>query len=121
MAGALQVSTFSGASSTHEHPLKFGKMNAVVMPFTFICVEIFLTFFVKMNKLARINNTHSTTDHGANHRSKLVTEFQMLMLFIWWTPQEISKISTTCNALEDGIRIANDICVDESCICLGST
>ena len=76
---------------------------------------------VKTNKLDGIDNIHSTTDHGTNHRSKLVIEFKMLMLFIWWTPQEISKISTTCNALEDDIRIADDICIDESCVCLSST
>ncbi len=97
--------------------------NAVVMSFTFICVETVITFFVKFNKLAGINITHSTTDDGTNYRSKLVIEFEMSMLFIWWTPQEVSKflqISTTCNALEDGIRIADDICVDESCVCFGS-
>jgi hypothetical protein len=94
------------------------------MPFTFICVEIFITFFVKINKLAGINITHSTTEDGTNHRFKLVIEFEMSMLFIWWTPQEVSKviqICTTCNALKDGIRIADDICIDESCVCSGST
>ncbi len=97
--------------------------NAVVMPFIFICVEIFITFFVKINNLAGINITHSTTEDGTNHRFKLVLEFKMSMLFIWWTLQEVSiiiQIRTTCNALEDGIRIADDICVDESCVCSGS-
>ncbi len=76
---------------------------------------------VKTNKLDGIDNIHSTTDHGTNHRSKLVIEFKMLMLFIWWTSQEISKISTTCSEFEDGIRIADDVSVDESFVSLGST
>jgi hypothetical protein len=75
---------------------------------------------VKIYKLDRIDNSCLTTDHGTNHRCKLLIEFEMLMLFIWWTPQEISKMNTTSNALEDGIRIAGDVSVDESCICIGS-
>jgi hypothetical protein len=45
---------------------------------------------------------------------------EMFMLFIWWTPQEISKITTTCNALDDGIRIADEATVAESCMCIYS-
>ncbi len=95
-------------------------LNEVAMPFTFICVEIVITFFVKINKLVRINIIHPTTKDGTNHRFKLVIEFEMLMLFSWWTLQEvvtITQICTTCNALEDGIQIADDICIDESCLC----
>jgi hypothetical protein len=94
MAGALQVSTLSGMSSTHVHPLKFGKMhswsvkntfkdillNEVAMPFTFICVEIIITFFVKINKLVGINTIHPTTKDRTNHRFKLVIDFEMSML-----------------------------------------
>ena len=104
------------------HPLKFGKMNSwlvkntfkdiytllieVAMPFTFICSDIGITFFVKTNKLAGINIIHPITEDGTNHRFKLVIEFEMLMLFTWLTPQEVvtkTQIRTTCNALEDGI------------------
>jgi hypothetical protein len=76
------------------------------MPFTFICFEIIITFFVKINKLAGINIIHPITKGGTNHRFKLVIAFEMLMLFTWLTPQEvvtITQIRTTCNALEDGI------------------
>jgi hypothetical protein len=102
----------------------YSLFNAVVMPFTFICVEIFITFFVKINKLAGINITHSTAEDGTNHRPKFVIEFEMSMLFIWWIQQEVNKIihiNTTGNALEDGSRIADDICIDESCVCSVST
>ncbi len=36
--------------------------------------------------------------------------------FIWWSLQEIRHMNTTCNALEDGIWIANHITVFESCM-----
>jgi hypothetical protein len=81
-------------------------LNKVAMPFTFICVEIVITFFVKTNKLAGINIIHPITKDGTNHRFKLVIEFEMLMHFTWLTPQEVVTIThmrTTCNALEDGI------------------
>jgi hypothetical protein len=42
MAGALQVSTISGASSTHVRSLKFGKMNSWL-----VNVEEKLTFVHK--------------------------------------------------------------------------
>ncbi len=42
------------------------------------------------------------------------------MLFIWWTLQEISKITTTCNALDDGITIADEATFLESWMCIYS-
>ncbi len=81
-------------------------LNEVAMPFIFICGEIVVMFFAKINKLAGINIIHPITKDGTNHRFKLIIEFEMLMLFTWLTPQEvitITQICTTCNALEDGI------------------
>ena len=46
--------------------------------------------------------------------------WEVFMLFIWWTLQEISKITTTCNALDDGIRIADEATFLESCMCIYS-
>ena len=89
----------------------------VVMVFTFVLFKIFVTP-VKSIQLFKIDNIISTTDQGINHRCKLKIELEMFMLFIWWTQQEISNITTTtCNALDDGIRIAHEATVAESCMC----
>ena len=74
---------------------------------------------VKSIQLIKICNIISTTDHGTNHRCKLKIELETLMLFIWWTLQEISTLTTTCNALDNGIRIAHEATVAESFICVG--
>ncbi len=84
----------------------YSLLNEVAMPFTFICGEIVVMFFVKINKLAGINIIHPITEDGTNHRFKFIIEFEMLMLFTWLTPQEVATIiqtRTTCKALEDGI------------------
>jgi hypothetical protein len=90
----------------------YSLLNENAIPFTFICVEIVITFFVKINKLVGINIIHPITKDETNHRFKLVIVLEMLMLFTWLTPQEvvtITQICTTCNALEDGMGIADDI------------
>jgi hypothetical protein len=87
------------------------------MIFTFVLFKIFITP-VKSIQLLKIDNIISTTDQRINHRCKLKIELEMFMLFIWWTLQEISKITTTCNALNDGIRIAHEATVAESCMCI---
>ncbi len=86
------------------------------MVFTFISFKIFVTP-VKSIQLFKNDNIISTTDQGINHRCKLKIELETFMLFIWWTPQKISKITTTCNALDDAIRIAHEATVAESCMC----
>ena len=87
------------------------------MVFTFVLFKIFVTP-IKNIQLFKIDNIASTTDQGINHRCKLKIELETFMFFIWWTPQEISNITTTtCNALDDGIRIAHEATVAESCMC----
>ena len=88
------------------------------MVFTFVLFKIFFTP-VKSIQLFKIDNIASTTDQQViNHRCKLKIELETFMFFIWWTPQEISNITTTtCNALDDGIRIAHEATVAESCMC----
>ena len=90
------------------------------MVFTFVLFKIFVTP-VKRIQLFKIDNIASTTDQGINHRCKLKIELETFMFFIWWTPQEISNITTTCNALDDGIRIAHEATVAESCMCAFSS
>jgi hypothetical protein len=89
------------------------------MLFTFVSFEIFDTP-VKSTQLFKIDNIISTTDQGINHRCKLKIELEMSMLFIWWTLQEITKITTTCNALDDCIGIADEATFLESCMCIYS-
>jgi hypothetical protein len=86
------------------------------MVFTFVLFKKIVTP-VKSIQLVKIDNIISTTDQGINHRCKLKIELEMFMLFIWWTLQEISKITTTCNVLDDDIRIAHEATVVESCMC----
>jgi hypothetical protein len=45
----------------------------------------------------------------------------MPVVFAWWTQKEFRQMSTTCNYLEDGIRIADDIRVLESSISMAVT
>ena len=93
----------------------------VVMVFTFVLFKIFVTP-VKSIQLFKIDNIASTTDQVINHRCKLKIELETFMFVIWWTPQEISNITTTtCNALDDGIRIAHEATVAESCMCAFSS
>jgi hypothetical protein len=103
-----------------KHVLKiYSFVHWVVMVFAFILFKIFITP-VKSIQLLKIDNI-STTDHGINHRCKLKIEMEMFMLFIGWTLQEISKITTTCNALDDGIRIADEATFPESCMFVVNT
>ncbi len=88
--------------------------------FTFVLFKIFVTP-VKNIQLLKFDNIASTIDQGINHRCKLKIELETFVLFIWWTPQEISNITTTCNALDDGIRIAHEATVAESCMCAFSS
>jgi hypothetical protein len=90
------------------------------MVFTFVSFKIFVAP-VKSIQLFKIDNIISTTDQGTNHRCKLKIELEMFMLFIWWTLQEISNITTTCNALDDGIRVAHEATVAEFCMCAFSS
>ncbi len=73
------ISCHSGAPYSRSLKM-YSLLNEVAMPFTFICVEIIITFFVKINKLVGINSIHSTLEDGTNHRFKLVIEFEMSML-----------------------------------------
>ncbi len=102
-------------SCKHEWKI-YSFVHWVVMVFTFVSLKFFVTP-VKSIQLFKIDNIISTTDQGINHRCKLKIELETFMFFIWWTPQEISKITTTCNALDDGIRIAHEATVAESCMC----
>ncbi len=46
---------------------------------------------------------------------------EMSVVFAWWTYKEFCQMSTTCNYLEDGIWIADDVRVVESSISMGVT
>ncbi len=77
-----------------KHALKiYSFVHWVVMVFSFVFFKIFITP-VKSIQLLKIDNI-STADHRINHRCKLKIELETFMLFIWWTLQEISKITTT--------------------------
>ncbi len=82
------------------HLKMYSLLNEVAMPFTFICVEIVIIFFVKINKLVGINIIHPITEDGTNHRFKLVIAFEMLMLFTWLTPQEVVTINQNSHNLQ---------------------
>ena len=56
-----------------------------------------------INKLVRIDNIQSASDHGMNHICKLIIESEMLVLFARWTQKEFRQMNTTCYYLEDGI------------------
>ncbi len=83
---------------------------------TFICNENFMIRHENINKLVRIDNIQSASDHRMNHFCKLVIESETLVLFVWWTQYEFRQMNTACNYLEDGIWIADDVRVDESSI-----
>jgi hypothetical protein len=104
-----------------KHVLKiYSFVHWVVMVLTFVLFKIFITP-VKSIQLLKIDNIISTTDHGINHRCKLKKELETFMLFVCWTLQEIRKITTTCNALGDGISIVDEATVAESCMCVVNT
>jgi hypothetical protein len=69
-----------------------------------------------IHELVRIDNIWSAGDHGLNHICKLVIESETLVLFARWTQKEFCQMNTTCNYLENGIWIADDIRVEESSI-----
>ncbi len=74
---------------------------------TFICIETFVVRLENIHEVVRIDNIRSTSDHGMNHVCKLVIESEMLVVFARWTQKEFRQMSTTCNYLEDVIRIAD--------------
>ena len=74
-----------------------------------------------IHKLVRIDNIRSASDHGMNHICKLIIESEMLVLFAWWTQKEFHPMNTTCNYLEDGIWMADDVWVLESSISMAVT
>ncbi len=88
---------------------------------TFICIKTFVIRLENIHKVVRIDNIRSTSDHGMNHICKLVIESETLVVFAWRTQKEFRQMSTTCNYLEDGIWIADDIRVLESSISMAVT
>ncbi len=74
-----------------------------------------------IHKVVRIDNIHSASDHGMNHICKLVIESETSVVVAWWTQKEFRQMSTTCNYLEDGIWIADDVRVLESSISMAVT
>ncbi len=76
---------------------------------TFICIDTFVIRLENIHEVVRIDNIRSASDHGMNHICKLVIESETLVAFAWWTQKEFRQMSTTCNYLEDGIRIADDV------------
>ncbi len=79
----------------------------------FICIEIYIIRFENLHEVVRIDNIWSASDHGMNHICKLVIESETLAVFVWRAQKEFHQMSTTCNYLEDGIWIANDVQVLE--------
>ncbi len=70
---------------------------------TFICIKTFVIRLENIDKVVRIDNIRSASDHGMNHICKLIIESETLVVFAWWTQKEFLQMSTTCNYLEDGI------------------
>ncbi len=87
----------------------------------FICIETFMIRLENIQKVVRIDNIRSASDHEMNNICKLVIECETLVVFAWWTQKEFRQMSTTCNYLEDGIWIADDISVLESSISMAVT
>jgi hypothetical protein len=49
-----------------------------------------------IQELVRNDNIQFASDHGMNHFCKLVIEFEMSVLFAWWTWKEFRQMNTTC-------------------------
>ena len=89
-----------------------------------IKVHTFLWYIVmfvpeKSYECGRINNSLLATDHGTHYWWKCVIQWKPFMFIIWWTLQEIRHMNTTCNALEDGIWIADHVTISQSCMGIG--
>ncbi len=88
---------------------------------TFICIKTFVIRFENIHKVVRIDNIRSASVNWMNHICKLVIECETSVVFAWWTQKKNPQMSTTCNYLEDGIWIADDIRVLESSIIMAIT
>jgi hypothetical protein len=87
----------------------------------FICIKMFMIRLENLQEVVRVDKIQSASDHGMNNICKLVIECETLVVFAWWTQKEFRQMSTTCNYLEDGIQITDDVRVFESSISMAVT